>query len=430
MDKTCPKCGAPLLKVYSPTGICEKCTQCDFVNDPLGYLLESQEFESDELTPIDRLSASQRRHYMLSVHMTLKMMTILEVLLVLLTLISLLFGNASVSYTLLAIVIIIALYLIHGYLTIRRRLGLDSDEQEMIIIDMLNQDYQMKLLSETHKTKIGCAFAYLKYLRRLKKEGLPYRFKTDPLFHDRIMSRVRKNVNMNRRIAIQNDKNKIAYAYNQRQETYNNLKERLFKDYGYGVKISFKLGLVTIHGTEYRFDEIIQAEMMNHVYDDEDEVVIKDGYFKAPEDFNVLPQSSESVHKHDKVTYDESSGVYKHYAFVEPVTEKKHVKRCDAMNIIVETAKGKEIIPIIDEMMDVSTPAYVAKQNDCYNVTGGLRRVARNGMPHDIVDLYQDSQVIKWTQEMEKAQEELITLLKTPVVYPVPEEYKEKEKQA
>lgn len=425
--QTCPKCGAPLEQVYSPEGISEKCPQCDYHHDELADLLAQTDFEKDELTPIDRLSASQRRHYMLSMTMTLKLMTILEGLLVLCTLISLLFRNALISYIFLGVVLIIAVYLIHGYLNIRRRLGLDSEEQEMIIIDMLNQDYQMKLLSEKHKTKLGCSLAYLKYLRTLKKEGLPYRFKTDPLYHDRIMSRVRKETNMNRRIEIQNYKNTIASLYSQREETLKRLKASMFKDYGYHVAISFKLGIVIINGHEYRFDEINSAEMMNHVYDDEEEVVIKDGYFKAPEDFNVLPHSQDAMNKHDKVTYDEESGVYKHYAFVEPVTEMKKVKRCDAMNIIVETYNGKEIIPIIDQMMDVTTPAYIAKQNDCYNVTGGLRRVARAGMPKQIPDLLADKQVAKLSEEMEKTQDQLIQLLKTPVVYKVPEEYREKE---
>ena len=163
--QTCPKCGAPLEQVYSPEGISEKCPQCDYHHDELADLLAQTDFEKDELTPIDRLSASQRRHYMLSMTMTLKLMTILEGLLVLCTLISLLFRNALISYIFLGVVLAIAVYLIHGYLNIRRRLGLDSEEQEMIIIDMLNQDYQMKLLSEKHKTKLGCSLAYLKYLR-------------------------------------------------------------------------------------------------------------------------------------------------------------------------------------------------------------------------------------------------------------------------
>ncbi|HAN58582.1 MAG TPA: hypothetical protein DCQ45_06295, partial [Erysipelotrichaceae bacterium] len=60
-------------------------------------------------------------------------------------------------------------------------------------------------------------------------------------------------------------------------------------------------------------------------------------------------------------------------------------------------------------------------------VTGGLRRVARAGMPKQIPDLLADKQVAKLSEDMEKTQDQLIQLLKTPVVYKVPEEYREKE---
>lgn len=421
----CPKCDSELETVYSPHGIYEKCPQCGYEHDELSALLKETSFEPDYKTPVDRLSASQRRHYMLSVSVVLKMMTIIEVILIIFTLISLTLAPASVVYSLLALVIIIAFYLLHGYLKIRHRLGLDEEEQEDIIVAMLNQEYQLKQLRETRKTSLGVLFGYLKYMRTLKKKGDPFRFQSDPLFHDRVMAKVRRETDMNRRITIQNYKNEIAAHAVKREKKLADLEASMYQNYGYGVLISFKLGQVIINKNKYSFDDVLKASMTNHVYDDEEEEVIREGYFKAPTDYDVRPNNNEEVPKHDKIVYDEADGHYKHYAFVEPETKIIKVKRCDAMNIIVETRSGKENIPIIDTVMDVKTPEYVAKQNDCYNVTGGLRRVCRASNPQSVPDLSQDPQVLSENEAMAQAQTKLIAYLKTPVEYVVPKQYRE-----
>lgn len=422
---TCPKCGSELETVYSPQGIYTRCPRGDYQEDELSDLLEATSFEPDYRTSVDRLTNSQRRHYMLSVGPVLKIMTYLEVILIILTLCSMAVASSIVSGLLLAAIIIIAIYLMHGYLKIRHRLSLDEEEQENMIVDMLNQEYQINELKKTHKTRLGVLFGYLHYTRELKKQGLPFRFQTDPLFHDRVMARVRRETDMNRRITIQNYKNEIAAHYAKREKILHDLNDSMYVSYGYGVLISFKLGQVIINKNHYSFDDVLKASMTNHIYEDEVEEVVKEGYFKAPTSYDVLPNTNEEVAKGDKIVYDDSNGTYQHYAFVEPETKKVKVKRCDAMNVIVDTRSGKEMIPIIDEVMDVKSPEYVAKENDCYQVTGGLRRVCRSSNPSNIPDLSQDPQVLSETTAMVQTQDQLIAYLKIPVTYEVPEIYRD-----
>lgn len=419
MDHICPKCGAELEKVYGFHGIYEKCPSCDYVKNELEGLLDETSEESTYETPIDQMPPATRRHYMLSVSMTLKTMTYVEVVLILLTLSSLIFKNAYVSYGFLAITLIIALYLIRGYVKIRQRLNLEPDEQESIIIDMLNQEYQLKELKKTHKTKFGVMHAYRQYRKKLKKYGKPFRFATDPLYHDRIMTRVRKDTDMNRRIQIQNYKNELGIHYKQREEAYNKALASLYRYYGYHVYISFRLGSVIINRHAYSFDDVLEAKMTNHIYDDVvDEEVNEDDVLLS--NLDVTPHGIKNVKK------KEEPSPKKRFAFNESDSQKRVVKMCDAMNIIVKTRTNNEIVTIIDHPYNVKSQDYVMKQNDCYTVTGALRRAVRGSVPEDVPDLNQEETVVKESEAMEKIQADLIALLKTPVVYQVPEEYRKK----
>jgi hypothetical protein len=206
---------------------------------------------------------------------------------------------------------------------------------------------------------------------------------------------------------------------NDREEAYNKALASMYKYYGYQVYISYRLGSVIINRHAYTFDDVLEAKMTNHVYDD---VVDGDG---SGDDvvLSNLDVTPHGVKKEEKPEPVEK----KHFAFNESAPDKKVVKMCDAMNVIVKTRTNNEIITIIDHPYNVKTQDYVIKQNDCYHVTGGLRRAARSGMPEDIPDLNKNEDVLKQSAAMEMVQADLLTLLKTPVVYQVPEEYRKKE---
>jgi hypothetical protein len=323
--------------------------------------------------------------------------------LLLLTIISLFIDSFLFAVISVSLLVIIAIFMARDFLFMKRLLSATKEEQDDYIIDRMNDEFQKEMIKDqylkSHPSKTDVSSFYIKrkfffYLLRLKRKGLPYRFMTDPIFSDQIMTKVRKETDMAYKILIQDKKNELNSLYYKRFDLLEELEEKHFKDYGHDVRINFHNGEVRIGDERMKSKDIKKVNMVNNVYDDE-----------------IVMQGDEQL------AYS-----YKHGADLTRIP----VKMCDHMEIVVETNNKTHHIVLLDHSLAMKSPEYSSYSNDCYNVTGGLRRAMRTP-PSDDHSLEESPEVLALDKEMEEKQEELRTLLIEKPVYKVPDCYKMKE---
>ena len=402
MEKVCPLCGGELKKEYCDHGPFYSCTneECEYKEDEVGQLIKENEREYIYTTPLDDLLPRKRRDYMLKMSPRMHFETFLGVILLLLTIISLFIDSVLFAFISVTLLIIVALLIARDFLYMKRLLSSSKDEQDDYIIDRMNDEFQKENIKDHYlkkhpkKEKVPSFYVkrkFLFYLIKLKRKGLPYRFMTDPIFSDQIMTKVRKETDMRYKILIQDKKNELNSLYYQRFDLLEELEEKHFKDYGHDVKINLHNGEVRLQDERIKSKNIEQVNMLNNVYEDE-----------------IVMQGDEQL------AYS-----YKHGANLTRIP----VKMCDHMEIAVKTNTKTYHIVIFDEPLQMKSAQYASYSNDCYNVTGGLRRAMRTP-PDEEHPLEESPEVIALDQEMEEKQKELRSLLLQKPVYKVPSVYK------
>ncbi|SDW56649.1 hypothetical protein SAMN04487759_1229 [Kandleria vitulina] len=405
MEKVCPLCGGELKKEYCDHGPFYTCVneECEYKEDELGKLIKENEREYIYKTPLDDLPPRKRREYMLQMSPRMRVLSVIEAILLLLTIISLFIDSFLFAVISVSLLVIIAIFMARDFLSMKRLLSATKEEQDDYIIDRMNDEFQKEMIKDqylkSHPSKTDVSSFYIKrkfffYLLRLKRKGLPYRFMTDPIFSDQIMTKVRKETDMDYKILIQDKKNELNSLYYKRFDLLEELEEKHFKDYGHDVRINFHNGEVRIGDERMKSKDIKKVNMVNNVYDDE-----------------IVMQGDEQL------AYS-----YKHGADLTRIP----VKMCDHMEIVVETNNKTHHIVLLDHSLAMKSPEYSSYSNDCYNVTGGLRRAMRTP-PSDDHSLEESPEVLALDKEMEEKQEELRTLLIEKPVYKVPDCYKMKE---
>ncbi|HAH74901.1 MAG TPA: hypothetical protein DCL62_01790, partial [Kandleria vitulina] len=91
MEKVCPLCGGELKKEYCDHGPFYTCVneECEYKEDELGKLIKENEREYIYKTPLDDLPPRKRREYMLQMSPRMRVLSVIEAILLLLTIISL-----------------------------------------------------------------------------------------------------------------------------------------------------------------------------------------------------------------------------------------------------------------------------------------------------------------------------------------------------
>ena len=207
MEKVCPLCGGELKKEYCDHGPFYTCVneECEYKEDELGKLIKENEREYIYKTPLDDLPPRKRREYMLQMSPRMRVLSVIEAILLLLTIISLFIDSFLFAVISVSLLVIIAIFMARDFLSMKRLLSATKEEQDDYIIDRMNDEFQKEMIKDqylkSHPSKTDVSSFYIKrkfffYLLRLKRKGLPYRFMTDPIFSDQIMTKVRKETDM------------------------------------------------------------------------------------------------------------------------------------------------------------------------------------------------------------------------------------------
>ena len=152
MEKVCPLCGGELKKEYCDHGPFYTCVneECEYKEDELGKLIKENEREYIYKTPLDDLPPRKRREYMLQMSPRMRVLSVIEAILLLLTIISLFIDSFLFAVISVSLLVIIAIFMARDFLFMKRLLSATKEEQDDYIIDRMNDEFQKEMIKDQY----------------------------------------------------------------------------------------------------------------------------------------------------------------------------------------------------------------------------------------------------------------------------------------